>query len=107
MTQCPSRIVERYIASQELPEECPVCGDYNADENGEPVYKADPSFCSSHCRDVYMAEQKQKDDVEAAEHQDVAKLISVHNAKCVRCVTSPVYCFHQEGATSANTYTID
>jgi predicted nucleic acid-binding Zn ribbon protein len=97
------QIVERYIP-REAPEECPVCGDYTADENGEPVYRADPSFCSSHCQEVHAKENKQKDDVEAAEHQDVTKLISVHNAKCVRCVASPVYCFHQDKATSVNTY---
>lgn len=96
MTQCPSRIVERFNASQEEPEECPVCGDSNADENGEPVYQADPVFCSSHCRDVYVTEQKQRDDVAATEYKDISVVIAAHNAKCKRCVTSPVYCFHQD-----------
>jgi len=31
------------------PEECPVCGEPNADEDGEPVYPDDPSFCSEKC----------------------------------------------------------
>lgn len=96
MTQCPSRIVERYNVSQEYPEECPVCGDLNSDENGVPVFAGDPTFCSSHCRDVYVNEQRQKDDLAAAEYQDVTKVIAAHNAKCVKCVTSPVYCFHQD-----------
>jgi len=98
MTQCPSHIVERFNASQEYPDECPVCGDSNGDENGNAVFPQDPAFCCAHCRDVYIAEQKQKDDVEAAEYQDVKVLIAAHNAKCQRCATSPVYCFHQDAS---------
>ena len=98
MTQCPSRIVERFIASEEYPEECPVCGDSNTDEKGEPVFPGDPVFCSAHCRDVYVIEQKQKDDLAAAEYKDITKVIAAHNAKCPRCITSKVYCFHEVAA---------
>ena len=28
--------------------------------------------------------------------RNVSKVIAAHNAGCVRCVTSPVYCFHQD-----------
>lgn len=38
----------------DAPEECPCCGAANADEDGEPVFLADPSFCSSTCRDGYV-----------------------------------------------------
>lgn len=96
MTSCPSRAVELYNFSQELPEECPVCGDPNADEGGQPVYLADPVFCSSYCKEVYVKEQRQQDDLQAAELQDVSKVIAAHNAGCVQCVSSPVYCFHQD-----------
>lgn len=52
-----------YIASQELPEECPVCGYPNADDEGEPIFKDDPSFCSARCRDQYSAHQRFMDGV--------------------------------------------
>lgn len=88
MSQPLVRIVEQY------PEECLVCGDLNEDEKGVPVFPADPSFCSSYCRDVFVAERKHKTVLESVQHKDFRPVIAAHNAKCPRCVTSPVYCFH-------------
>ena len=54
---------EEYIASLELPEECPVCGYPNSTEDGKPVFSEDPSFCSARCRDQYVANQAFMDNV--------------------------------------------
>ena len=96
MTQRFNKIVQLYTPS----EECPVCGDLTSDEHGTAVYPADPVFCSSHCKDAFVAEQKQKEDVKAAEVHGVRRVIAAHNAKCSRCATSPVYCFHQSGTAA-------
>ena len=48
---------------QEYAEECPVCGYANADENGNPYFEDDPSFCCAHCRDQYEAHQRFMDEV--------------------------------------------
>jgi hypothetical protein len=96
MTSGHDQVVELYNPFPGLPEECPVCGDLNADEEGRPVYLADPAFCSSHCKEVYVKEQMQRACVEAVGRgQEVSKVIAARNAGCVHCVTSPVYCFHQ------------
>lgn len=96
MTQRLNHIVERFNATEALPEECPVCGDANADENGDSVFPADPVFCSAYCRDAYVAEQRHRDNVAATEYRDIKVVIAAHNARCPKCVTSPVYCFHQQ-----------
>jgi len=97
MSECPSRAAEQYIASQEMPEECPVCGDPNANEKGEPVFPVDAAFCSEACREVYVKEQKNHDSMHVTDFEETAKLIAVHNAQCPKCIGSQKYCFHQEG----------
>jgi len=57
------RTYEEYHDSQDSPEECPVCGYPNADEDGEPIFEEDPSFCSARCRDEYVAHQRFMDDM--------------------------------------------
>jgi hypothetical protein len=98
MSECPSVAAERFIADQEMPEECPLCGDPNANEySGEPMVPEDPAFCSTHCRDAYIQEQRERDGAMAEDIQETAKLITAHNAQCPRCIDSKKYCFHQEG----------
>lgn len=96
MTPYPGRIVELFNATEALPDECPVCGDTNADASGASVFPADPAFCSVYCRDAHVAEQRHRDNVAATEYQDIKVVIAAHNARCAKCVTSPVYCFHQQ-----------
>jgi hypothetical protein len=57
------RTYEEYIAALDWTEECPVCGYPNANEDGEPIFEEDPSFCSARCRDQYVANQRFMDDV--------------------------------------------
>jgi len=49
---------------QENTDVCLMCGDYNCDEEGEPVF-ADPAFCSSACLDEYIQEGRAADLAEA------------------------------------------
>lgn len=93
MTQRTNEIVEHFSRS-DFPEECPVCGDLNFLDDGRPAYPQDPKVCSSHCREVYAAEQLQKRDVARVAVHGVANVIKEHNAKCAQCASSPVYCFH-------------
>jgi len=39
----------------EMPEECPMCGEPNTDEDGEPLFD-DPSFCSKKCYQRFLIE---------------------------------------------------
>lgn len=60
---CPSRAVEIHHASQELPEQCPICGEENADpKTGHWVCEEVAPFCSPGCQMQYVAEQKKVDD---------------------------------------------
>jgi hypothetical protein len=67
---CPSHDWDRYCAAQELPEQCPVCGRDNADEEGEPVYAPDPAFCSQACAEQYAKEQEVESAALAASYRD-------------------------------------
>lgn len=93
MTQRTNKIVEHFSRS-DFPEECLVCEDLNF-LDGRPTYPEDPRVCSAHCRDVYHAEQLQREDVAAVEVYGIKKVIKAHNAKCLECASSPVYCFHE------------
>jgi len=98
MAECPSRSFEQHFADQEMPEQCPVCDDSNADGvTGEPVFTEDSAFCSAACRDVYVSEQEHHDSMLALDFENTEKLIAAHNAQCPQCVNSKRYCFHQEG----------
>ena len=89
---------ERFIADQEMPEECPICGDPNADpESGEPVFPEDSAFCSADCRDVHVKEQRAQDNAMAEGFEETDRLVAAHNAHCPKCIDSKKYCFHQEG----------
>lgn len=95
MTECPSRAAERFQADQEFPEECPVCGKPNADEQGVFVFDADPAFCSAACRDGYVVAQRAVDDVAASIILETEQLIRAHNARCPQCCHSSKYCPHE------------
>ena len=98
MPECPSVAAERFYAEQEMPEECPICGDPNADpETGEPTFPEDVAFCSAECREVYVKEQKNHEALHVTDFEETDRLIAVHNAQCPRCAGSKQYCFHQEG----------
>jgi hypothetical protein len=42
---------------KDLPEDCPVCGGPNSDDDGIPLYEKDHSFCSEKCAKQYDSEQ--------------------------------------------------
>ena len=72
MAECPSRAAERYLASQELPEECPTCGGENSTESGEWVCADAPGFCSVVCQGEYLDVQRAADDaIKGAGGEDV------------------------------------
>jgi hypothetical protein len=54
----------------DIPEECPVCGYPNADDDGQPIYPDDPAFCSKHCTDQYAADQRFHDTMLYLEIQE-------------------------------------
>lgn len=58
----PSYDADRYIMGQEAPLECPICDAPN-DDDGEPVYPADPVFCSATC--AAAGEARRRADAEA------------------------------------------
>jgi len=92
---CPSKDWERCCSSQELPEECPVCGDPNADDAGEWLCKEAPGFCCKKHQEEYLAEQRRMDDRAMEEMDREDKLVEEHNAKCPRCAgQSRKYCGH-------------
>ena len=62
---------ENYVASLELPEECPVCGYANADDDGEPLFVEDPSFCSERCMREYEVNQRFLDDILYIDYLDM------------------------------------
>jgi hypothetical protein len=90
---CPSHGWDRYCDSQDIPEQCPMCGAENADEEGEPVCKEAEAFCSVKCQTEYMAEQKRLAEAEVAEYFAEKAQIAEHNAKCPSCKGSEKYCF--------------
>jgi hypothetical protein len=90
---CPSQDWDRYCADQETPEVCPMCGEENCTEEGEPVCKEAEAFCSTKCRDEYVLEQKRLDDAAYQEYLFEKKQIAEHNAKCPSCKGSEKYCF--------------
>ena len=49
----------------ELPETCPMCGEQNANEEGEPVHPADPAYCSQACAVAAAEAQTVADRLEA------------------------------------------
>jgi len=55
-------------------EECGAfgCKNDNADEDGEPVFPADPGFCSEACRDDYVGAVAAQAEALACEHFDCA-----------------------------------
>jgi hypothetical protein len=90
---CPSQDWDRYSASQDMPTECPVCGDENADDEGNPICPEHPAFCCKEHGERYIAEQKRLDENAAAEYLFEKKQIAEHNAKCPSCKHSEKYCF--------------
>ena len=96
-SHCPSHDWDRYCDSQEVPEECPVCGAENSKmESGHgPQWVCDeaPGFCSVKCAEEYKAEQKRLDEAQAQEYFAEQKQIAEHNAKCPQCKGSEKYCF--------------
>jgi predicted nucleic acid-binding Zn ribbon protein len=90
---CPSQDWDRYCVGQEMPEECPVCGEENSTEDGMPVLPTNPAFCSKKCAEDYMAEQKRLDEAAYQEYLHEKKLIAEHNAKCSSCRHSEKFCF--------------
>lgn len=95
MNSCPSRAVERYLASMDIPEDCPVCGEPNADDNGVPYFSEDEAFCGAQCRDTYVAEQKAADAAYAQSIAEDERIVADYNANCPRCVGSLKLCTHQ------------
>lgn len=94
---CPSYDWDRYCDSQEMPEECPVCGKDNCGEDGEWLCKESPGFCSGDCAMLYAEEQRVIEAAEAAEYEHELKLIREHNDKCPKCKGQTLkYCFHQD-----------
>lgn len=59
----------------DIPEECPVCGKPNADEDGEPVYPQDSAFCSEHCANEYAADQRFHDHNLYLDYVETERLI--------------------------------
>lgn len=99
MATCPSVSAERYLAAQDGPETCPVCGKDNAQENGEPVFPEDWAFCSAGCRDSYMAEVRAHTDAFVREMYDEDRYVAEFNAKCPFCAgQSKKLCRHQQGS---------
>ena len=95
-SHCPSQDWDRYCDSQDIPEQCPMCGGENADEEGEPICKEAEAFCSTKCRDEYTAEQKKLAESEAQDYFAEQKMLAEHNDKCPRCKGSTQkYCFHE------------
>ena len=90
---CPSQGWDDYCAGQEIPETCPICGEENADEDGNPICKTDPAFCCKEHAEQYAAEQKKQDEAAAAEYFAEVKAIQEHNAKCPCRKGSTKYCF--------------
>jgi len=68
---CPSQDWDRYYASQELPEECPVCKKPNYDEDTEEwVCPAHEGFCSEACADKYDTMCREEAAQEEVERQE-------------------------------------
>ena len=66
---------EQYVRGEDLPEECPACGDYWCDEDGTPsVPPGVEPFCSEACRDRYVADQERDDAAYAAGLQEDERL---------------------------------
>jgi hypothetical protein len=53
--------------------ECPQCGAANADDEGEPVFAADPVFCSAPCRDEHDRIQREQAYAEAVAFVEIEK----------------------------------
>lgn len=45
---------------EELPDQCPICGENNVDENGEWLFEEEPPFCSDLCRTKYEIREEEK-----------------------------------------------
>ena len=45
--------------NQEPLDSCPICGENNVDENGEPLFH-EPPFCSEECRTRYEIREEEK-----------------------------------------------
>jgi hypothetical protein len=76
MNYCPSHDWDRYCRDNEGPEECPMCKAPNADDEGDPVCKEAPDFCSVKCSDEYLAAEAARAEGEAswlAEEERVIK----------------------------------
>jgi len=59
---CPSRAAEIHHVSQEMTEQCPVCGKENADpKTGNWVCEETAPFCSASCELLCITEQKKED----------------------------------------------
>lgn len=99
MTECPSRAAERYMAGEDGPEDCPVCGKANAHENGEPVFPEDWAFCSAACRDTYTAEVRAQTEAVVRSMYEEDRHIAEFNAGCALCKEqSKKLCRHQQGS---------
>ncbi len=73
MSQTP----EQYMSSQEMPEECPVCGGQYCDDDGTMlVPDAQAPFCTGKCQEQYMAQQRADDAGLAAAYAEQAALPS-------------------------------
>ena len=93
MNYCPSQGLENYIASQEMPESCPVCGKENCTEDGEWTCPEAPGFCSKECQKQLLDEQTQIANEMVEELLEEERLIKAHNSKCPSCKFSSKFCF--------------
>jgi len=56
---------------EDPPEECPMCGQPNSDEEGNPVFDEDPIFCSRVCLEKYERQCEQDDERLARYEEDL------------------------------------
>ena len=65
---CPSSQWEAHLDSVEGPEECPVCGAANYDEDAEEwLCPEHEGFCSKACADKYEEQCKEEHEAELAQ----------------------------------------
>lgn len=72
MNYCPSQDWDRYCDMTDMPEDCPVCGKPNWDEDTEEdICPEAPGFCSVECQAKYekMCEEEAKAEAEAYEEE--------------------------------------
>lgn len=67
-------------AGEDLPDDCPTCGEPNFDDDLEPVCPEAPGYCSAECRDTGLEHERLAAEAEAEALQDEEEFWTAHEA---------------------------